>query len=429
MINFLIALAILVFLICIGLPIAHSMGAASVLYVLIVNPSYLQVLPIRSMAGINQFLLLAIPFFVLAGELLTSGGISERLYNFARLFVGRFRGGLAFVNVVASTIFGACSGSAIADVSGLGKIEIAEQTRAGYEKGFSAAVTAASALQAPLIPPSTTMMVYAGVMGVSAGALLIGGLIPGLLIGASQIVYILCIRNKRNFPRDTHQYSASEKVVIVRDGMVTMLLPVIIVGGITGGFVTATEAAAVAVAYALFLGFAVYRTLTIASLMDILWRSCKMVGNLFMIIAFANAFSWVAGMEKVPDMIAATLLKISSNPLILLCIVNLFYIAVGMLMDTGAAIILFAPILGPVMHSVGVDPIHFGVVTVVNLTIGLLTPPVGLVLFTTMNVSKVPFNKLMKEYMPFIVISYAVLFLISFVPAITIGLPRLIGYL
>ena len=428
MINFSIAVLALIILVCIGIPVAYSMGISSVFYILLVDPQYLEVLPNRSITGVNNFLLLAIPFFILAAEIMGKSGLTSKLFNFARLFVGRFQGGLAFVNIVASTIFGSVSGSAIADVSGLGVIEIQAMTEEGYDKDFSVALSAGSSLQSPLIPPSTTVMVYAGVMGVSAGALLMGGLGPGLMIALSQIIYILCIRKKRNFPRDNKVYTKEEIKHILTDGLLTMMLPVIIIGGILGGYVTATEAAALAVVYALFLGFVYYRTMTWKSLQECLWNACKTVGNLMLIVAFANAFSWVAAIEKVPDAIAAILMSISSNKYVLLMVVNIFYIFVGMIMDTGAAIILFAPIIGPVLTMVGVNPVHLGIVTVMNLTIGLLTPPVGLVLFTAVNVSKRPFGAVVKAFIPFIIISYAALIVVTFFPAIVTWLPKVCGF-
>ncbi len=428
MINFSIAVLALIILVCIGIPVAYSMGISSVFYILLVDPQYLEVLPNRSITGVNNFLLLAIPFFILAAEIMGKSGLTSKLFNFARLFVGRFQGGLAFVNVVASTIFGSVSGSAIADVSGLGVIEIQAMTEEGYDKDFSVALSAGSSLQSPLIPPSTTVMVYAGVMGVSAGALLMGGLGPGLMIALSQIIYILCIRKKRNFPRDNKVYTREEIKHILTDGLLTMMLPVIIIGGILGGYVTATEAAALAVVYALFLGFVYYRTMTWKSLQECLWNACKTVGNLMLIVAFANAFSWVAAIEKVPDAIAAILMSISSNKYVLLMVVNIFYVFVGMIMDTGAAIILFAPIIGPVLTMVGVNPVHLGIVTVMNLTIGLLTPPVGLVLFTAVNVSKRPFGAVVKAFIPFIIISYAALIVVTFFPAIVTWLPKVCGF-
>ena len=207
MINFGIAVLVLIILVCLGIPVAYSMGLSSAFYILLADPQYLEILPNRSITGVNNFLLLAIPFFILASEIMGKTGLTSKLFNFARLFVGRFRGGLAFVNIIASTIFGSVSGSAIADVSGLGAIEIDAMTEQGYDRDFSIAISAGSSLQAPLIPPSTTVMIYAGVMGLSAGALLMGGVGPGILIALTQIIYVLCIRKKKNFPRDTQKLS------------------------------------------------------------------------------------------------------------------------------------------------------------------------------------------------------------------------------
>ena len=244
MTTFLFSIALLILLIFIGVPVAYSMGLSSILYIILVDPSYLQILPVRTMTGVNSFILMSIPFFMLAAEIMVKTDISRKLFAFARLFIGRFRGGLAFVNVVASTIFGSISGSAIGDMTGLGAIEIDEMEKEGYDKDFAIALSAASSLQSPLIPPSTTAMVYAGCVTISTGALLLGGLGPGLLIGLSQIVYILLIRKKRNFPKDERVYVAGEKKKIVRDGLVALVLPLIILGGILSGACTATEAAA-----------------------------------------------------------------------------------------------------------------------------------------------------------------------------------------
>ncbi|MCI6275296.1 MAG: TRAP transporter large permease [Clostridium sp.] len=427
--TFILSIVILVILILMGIPVAYAMGATSLLYIIMVDPSYLQILPVRSLTGVNSFILMSIPFFMLAAEIMVRTDISRKLFAFARLFIGRFRGGLAFVNVIASTIFGSISGSAIGDMTGLGAIEIDEMEKEGYDKDFAIALSAASSLQSPLIPPSTTAMVYAGCVSISTGAILLGGLGPGLLIGASQIIYILLIRKKNNFPRDNRVYEKGEKKSIVKDGIIALILPLIILGGILGGFCTATEAAAMAVVYSMILGFFVYKNLNFKEMKDILWSTSKTVANIFMIIAFANAFSWAAGMEQIPAKLATMLQSISSSPIILLLIVNVFFILVGMVMDVGAAIILFAPILAPVMLKVGVDPIHFAVLTITNLTMGVITPPVGLVLFSAVSVGKRPFDKVVKAMIPFLVVDAIILILLIVFPQIVIGIPKLCGFM
>lgn len=426
---FLIAIAILVFLILFGIPVAYAMGSTALLYIVMVNPEYLKILPVRSLTGVNSFILMSIPFFMLAAEIMVSTDISRKLFAFARLFIGRFRGGLAFVNVIASTIFGSISGSAIGDMTGLGAIEIDEMEKEGYDKDFAIALSAASSLQSPLIPPSTTAMVYAGCISISTGAILLGGLGPGLLIAASQIIYILLIRKKKKFPRDNRVYLKGEKKTIIKDGIIALILPFIILGGILGGLCTATEAAALAVAYSMILGFFVYKNLNYEKMKKILWSTSKTVANIFLIIAFANAFSWVAGMEQIPEKLATMLQSISSNPIVLLIIVNVFFILVGMVMDVGAAIILFAPILAPVMMRVGVDPIHFAVLTITNLTMGVITPPVGLVLFSAVSVGKRPFDKVVKAMMPFLVVDAVILVLLIIFPQIVTAIPRFFGFM
>ena len=401
--TFLFVIFLLVLLILLGVPVAYSMGVTSILYILMVNPSFLKILPVRTMIGVNSFILMSIPFFMLTAEIMVQADISRKLFAFARLLVGRFRGGLAFVND--------------------------EMEKEGYDKDFSIALSAASSLQSPLIPPSTTVMVYAGCVTISTGALLMGGLGPGLLIGLSQIVYILFIRKKRNFPKDVREYAPGEKKAIVKDGIIALILPLIILGGILGGFFTATEAAAVAAVYALILAFFVYKSMNLKSFGKVLWTTSRTVANIFLIVAFSNAFSWAAGMEQIPDKLAEMLLQISSNPIILLFIVNIFYILAGMVMDVGAAIILFAPILAPVMIKVGVDPVHFAILTITNLTMGVLTPPVGLVLFSAVSVGKRPFDKVVKALTPFLAIDAVILILLIVCPPITTAIPHMLGFM
>lgn len=428
MTMFLCSLLLLVVLILIGIPVAYSMAATSMLYILLIMPSFLKVLPTRALTGVNSFILMSIPFFILAAEIMVRTNISRKLFAFARLLIGRFPGGLAFVNVVASTIFGSISGSAIGDMTGLGKIEIEEMTKEGYDRDFAIALSAASSLQSPLIPPSTTAMVYAGCVSISTGALLLGGIGPGLMIAGSQILYILFTRKKNHYPRDEKTYTKDEKRIIVRDGLIALMLPLIILGGILGGFCTATEAAALAVAYALILGYFVYKNLNFQVMKEILGTTSKSVANIFMIVAFANAFSWAAGMEQIPDKLAHLLSQISSNPIVLLLIVNIFYILAGMVMDVGAAIILFAPILAPVMTKVGVDPVHFAVITITNLTMGVLTPPVGLVLFSAVSVGKRPLDKIVGAMKPFLIMDSVILIVITVVPEVVTAVPALFGY-
>ena len=429
MIDFSIALAILFVTILIGVPISYSMGITAFSYIIITDPANLVIVPNRLFAGINQFTLMAIPFFILAAEIMVTSDISKKLFDFGRLFFGRFRGGLAIVNVFGSTIFGSISGTALGDIAGLGAVEIDAMNEDGYNSDFSCALTAASALQSPLIPPSNIALVYAGVAGLSVGALFMAGLVPGLLIGGSQIIYIILIRNKMGFPKDERKYAKSEVIQIVKDGMITMLMPVIILGGILTGIFTATEAACVAVLYSLFVGVVVYRNFKFEDFVRVVKNTLKTSANIFLIIAFASIFAWIMSIEKIPDLIANFMLGISSNKYILLFITNIFLLIVGMWMDTGAAIILFAPILAPIMYKVGVEPVHFAMVMLVNLTLGLITPPVGVVLYSACLVGKRKFEDVTRQLVPFLILGFIVLFIVTYIPETVLFVPRLMGFI
>jgi tripartite ATP-independent transporter DctM subunit len=424
---FCIVTAILIVMILIGIPIAFAIGITTMIYILMTMPHNIIIIPLQMFTGINLFSLMALPLFVLAGEIMIQGGISSKLFDFVRLFLGRIRGGLAYVNIMASTIFGSLSGAALADVAGLGKIEIEAMREDGYKSGFACAITAASSLQSPLIPPSNIVILYGGIMCVSIGALLFAGLVPGLLLAASQIIYVAFNAKRMNLPKDEKQYSKVAIIKIVKDGLVAMMMPVIILGGILSGIVTPTEAAALAVFYAIIVGVFYYRNVHLGDFMNALWNAVKNSATLFMIIAFASAFAWVMGIQNVPDQLAQGMMRISNNPLTLFFIVNISLLIVGMWLSTGAAVILFAPILAPIMYKVGVHPIHFAVVMILNLTMGLITPPVGVVLYATAAVGKIKFEELVKACLPFIVIGLIVLALVTYIPEISLFIPRLLG--
>ncbi len=427
--EFVIAMVVLMFTILIGFPISYSMGITSIIYILITNPSYIIVVPNRLFAGINQFQLMAIPFFILAANIMVKSDISKKLFDFARLFFGKTRGGLAIVNVFASMIFGSISGTALGDIAGLGAVEMDEMGKEGYDGDFACAITAASSLQSPLIPPSNIGVLYAGVMGLSVGALFLAGLVPGVLLGASQIIYVLVIRKKRGFPKHDNVYTGKELRKIIIDGLITLGMPVVILTGIMGGFVTPTESAALASLYALLLGVVVYRNFKIPDFIVALRDTAKTSANIFIIIAFASSFAWIMGMEKIPEQIALWMLSVSGNKYVLLLLINFILVIVGMWLDTGAAIILFAPILAPIVYAVGVHPIHFAIIMLMNLTIGLITPPVGVVLYAACAVGKRRFEAVVKELTPFMIVSFSMLALVTFIPEIVLLLPRIAGFM
>lgn len=429
MADFSVAMAILVATILIGFPISYSMGITGLCYILLTNPAYIIIIPNRLFAGVNQFQLMAIPFFILAANIMVKSDISKKLFDFARLFFGRAQGGLALVNVFGSMIFGSISGTALGDIAGLGAVEIDAMRRDGYDEDFACALTAASSLQSPLIPPSNIGVLYAGIMGLSVGALFLAGLVPGIVLGLSQIIYILIIRKKRNFPKDTKKYSREELVKILVDGLVTLGMPVIILTGILGGYFTPTESACVACLYSLFLGVVVYRNFGLRDWVVAVRETAITSANIFLVISFASVFAWIMGMEKISEQIAAMLLSISSDKYILFLLINIFLLIVGMWLDTGAAIILFAPILAPIMYAVGVEPIHFAIVMLVNLTLGLITPPVGVVLYAACSVGRCKFENVLRELSPFLLVSFVVLFAVTYIPEIVLFVPRLTGFM
>jgi tripartite ATP-independent transporter DctM subunit len=427
MVLFWIATAILVLLIILGAPIAFSIGIASIGFILMTDPINLVNVPLRMFSGISSFTLLALPFFILAAEIMIRAGVSTKLFTWVNLIVGKFRGGLAYVNIIISTIFGSISGAALSDIAALGKIEINSMIENGYKRDFSCALTAASALQSPLIPPSSIAILYAGVMSLSVGSVLLGGALPGVILGLAQASYIFLNGKRLNLPKVSRTYTPKEVLTIWRDGIVALLMPLIILVGIIGGIFTPTEAAAVAVLYSLLAAIFIYRQVTYKDIYEAVTETVKTTAILFMIVSCAAIFSWVLSSERVPEQIAKFLLGLTKNKYLLLTIVNLLLIIVGMWMETGAAIILFAPILAPIMMRMGIHPIHFAIVMILNLVIGLITPPVGVVLYATCKVGNIGFEKLVRSLIPFLVISFSVLALVSYVPEVVLFLPRLAG--
>lgn len=378
--------------------------------------------------GMNSFPLMAIPFFMLAGELMNRGGISARIVGFAQAMVGHFRGGLAQVNVVDSMLFAGISGSAVADVSALGSIIIPQMEKKGYSKPFAAAITAASAIIGPIIPPSGIMIIYAYVMGESVAALFLAGIVPGILIGIALMITIKLMANHYNLPQAQPRASWSEARQAAGRAFWPLLTPVLLMGGILSGVFTPTEAAAVAVGYAFFISLFVLRSLTFADIPGVLTRAGITSAVVLLLVGAAMAFKTVASLAHTPELLATTLLSMTENPLLLLLLVNILLFIVGMFLDAGPAIIILGPILAPIFSSLGVDPVHFAIVMTVNLTVGLLTPPMGLVLFATSAVSGLRVETIARAVLPFLAVEFLVILIITYVPAISLTLPRLAGF-
>jgi TRAP-type transport system large permease protein len=418
----------LVFLM-LGLPVVFGLLAAPAILLWLNGQERDIVLLYRNVyEGMNSFPLMAIPFFMLAGELMNRGGISARIVGFAQAMVGHFRGGLAQVNVVDSMLFAGISGSAVADVSALGSIIIPQMEKKGYPKPFAAAITAASAIIGPIIPPSGIMIIYAYVMGESVAALFLAGIVPGILIGVALMITIKLMANRYNLPDALPRASWGEAGRAAGSAFWPLMTPVLLMGGILSGVFTPTEAAAVAVGYSFVISIFILKTLTWRDIPGVLTRAGITSSVVMLLVGAAMAFKTVAALAHTPELLASTLLSITENPLLLLLLVNLLLFIVGMFLDAGPAIIILGPILGPIFASLGVDPVHFAIVMVVNLTIGLLTPPMGLVLFATSAVSGLRVETIARAVMPFLLVEFAVVLLITFVPAIPLTLPRLLGF-
>lgn len=378
--------------------------------------------------GMDSFPLMAIPFFMLAGELMNKGGITMRLVEFAQALMGHLRGGLAHVNVLSSMLFAGLSGSAVADTSALGSMLIPAMEKQGYTCKFAAAITAASSVIGPIIPPSGIMIIYAYVMGESVAALFLAGIVPGAMIGIGLMLMVRFMANKYDFPVASRKYTWGERGQASLKAFWPLLTPVIILGGILVGIFTPTEAAAVAVAYALFIGFFVLRTLTVSEIPGILIRSGTTSAVVLLLVGAAMAFKTVVSLSHAPEQMASFILSLSDNPLVLLFLINLLLFAVGMFLDAGPAIIILGPILGPIFINLGVDPIHFAIIMSVNLTVGLATPPMGLILFVASAVSGERVEAISKAILPFLAVEVVVIFLITYVPAISMTIPRLTGF-
>jgi tripartite ATP-independent transporter DctM subunit len=412
-------------MVVVGVPVAIALSASSMIFVAIVGRLPELVVIHRMVNGVDSFPLLAVPFFILAGNLMNTAGITARIFTFARAMVGWMRGGLGHVNVGASVIFAGMSGAAVADAGGLGTIEIKAMRDAGYDADFSVGVTAASSTIGPIIPPSLPMVIYGVVASASIGQLFAAGFIPGLLMAVALMVMVAWYARKRDYPRDA-RFSLSVLGQSFARAFLSLLTPIIIVGGILFGVFTPTEAAIAASAYALVLGAVVYRTLTWKRLVRVSMDTVETTAIVLFIVAGASIFAWLLTSNRVTEQFAALILTITDNPILILLLINLILLVVGCFMETIAAITILTPVLLPVVVGLGVDPVHFGVIMVLNLMIGLLTPPVGMVLYVLSRVSDVPFERCVAATAPFLVPLVLVLGLVTFVPWFSMFLPTLI---
>ncbi len=378
--------------------------------------------------GIDSFPLMAIPFFMLAGELMNKGGITHRLVEFSQKMIGHVRGGLAQVNIMSSMLFAGLSGSAVADTTALGSMLIPAMEKNGYKRKFAAAVTAASSVIGPIIPPSGIMIIYSYVMGESVAALFLAGIIPGILVGLGLMSVVSLIARRGSLPPATQRATWRERGNSFVKAILPLLTPIIILGGILSGVFTPTEAAAVAAAYALFIGLFVLRTLKFSDLPMVFTKSALTSAVVLLLVGAAVAFKTVVSLSHAAEQLAEFVLSLTSDPLILLFLINILLFIVGMFLDAGPAIIILGPILGPIFIDLGVHPVHFAIIMSVNLTVGLATPPMGLVLFVASSVSGEKVETIAKTILPFLAVEVFVIFLITYVPQISMALPVFFGF-
>ncbi|KIL45076.1 TRAP transporter large permease [Jeotgalibacillus soli] len=411
-------------LLILGVPIAFVLGLSSVFYMLFTgNIDFLLSVPQRMIVAADNFSLMAIPLFVLAGELMNYGGITRRLTDFARSCISHLRGGLAYVNILVSMFLSAIIGSANAVAAIQSSSMVPEMRKDGYDNEYSSAVTAASAIMGPIIPPSMVFIIYGVSAGTSIGALFLAGITPGILLGVGFFVLSYFYAKKKNFP--TRKRSSLQEVIkTLLIAIPALTIPLFIIGGIISGSFTPTEAGAVGSLIAFLVGMFIYREIKWKDIPSIFLKTGVITASIMIIVACANIFGWTLAMERIPQVIAESILSISTNTIIILIIINILLLVVGMFLEPIAAIIIVVPVLLPVVLELGIDPVHFGLIVCLNLVIGLITPPVGIVLFVVSGITKISVQRLSQSIFPFVVVAVVVLFVITFVPDLVTYLPE-----
>lgn len=416
---------IFVALVFLGVPIAYSLGLSALVYLLMLDIP-LNIIPQKMYAGIDSFTLLCIPGFVLAGNLMNVGGITNRIIHFANATIGFIRGGLGLASVSSSMVFAGISGTALAETASLGSVLIPAMKKEKYDAGFASALIASASTIGPIIPPSLPMIIVGTLTGISVGKLFMAGVVPGILIGILLMVVVYIISVKRNYPKGERQ---PLRVIVQAflSAFWAIMMTIIILYGILGGFFTPTEAAIVAVLYSIVVGKFVYKELRFRDLPQIFITSMVSSAGIMILVGLANLFGWILVSEQIPQMIASGILAISDNKFIVILLINLFLLFVGLFMETVAALVILFPVLLPVAVGIGMDPVQFGVMMVLNLVIGLVTPPVGVCLFVASGIGGVSLGRAAKALLPFLAVELAVLLLVAYVPEITLLLPKWLG--
>ena len=408
----------------IGVPVAIALGASSIIYMVLSGIPIVAV-PQKMYAGMDVFVLLCIPGFILAGNLMNGGGITERIIRFATALVGWIRGGLGLTNIAGSMLFAGISGTAVADAASIGGVMIPGMQRAGYTGPFAAAITAAASTVGPIIPPSVPMIIVGSLTGISVGRMFMAGAIPGLLLGFAMMVTCYVIARRNAFPREAWK-GFGELWSAFLDAFWALLMTALIIGGLLSGLVTPTETAVVACLYAIVVGLFIYRGLTLKSIVTIIIDSSISSAGILILVGFANVFGWILAAEQIPQEISTAVLSVTHDQFLIILMINLLLLFVGMFMETIAALIILFPPLLSVAQAAGIDPVHFATFAVLNLMIGLTTPPVGVCLFVCANLARVSLSKVVKAIVPFLITNLIILALVSYIPFLSTWLPNAI---
>ena len=415
-------------LMIIGVPIAFALGAASLAYLLWLDVPLLAFVQQLS-KGVDSYSLLALPFFILAGELMNHGGITDKILRFTNALVGHVKGGLAHANVISEMIFSGVTGSAVADAAAIGTVQLKAMGDNGYRKEFAVGLISSAMTIGPVIPPSTIMVVYGIAAAVPIGTLFVGGLIPGVLMGIGLMLTIAFMARRGGLPKLRDAFDMRELVVSMREATFALLAPVAIIGGIVGGVFTATEAGAVAVAYCFLVGKYWYRELQWRHVFGAFTNAMMMTATILIIMGMSNSFAWLLAFQQVPAQFAEQLLHISRSPEVILLLLMGMYLVLGCFMEAIAIVVMTIPVVMPVLAQVGVDPVHFGVLLAVNMALGTITPPLGIVMYVICDIAKVPADFFARSIWPFTISLVVVLILLTLVPSITLALPRWVGLL
>jgi len=412
-----------------GMPIGFLLGLVGIFLMWQSGlPSVLLTAPQRFFESINTFTFLAMPFFLLCGLVMTKIGITKKLLAFSDLLVGRTTGGIGNVNVVASLLFGGISGSSLADIMGLGSIEIPMMVEAGYDPEYSTGITVSSAILSVIIPPSINLVIYGAVMNVSIGGLFAAGIPAGILAAILMMIVNVVISKKKNYPRRKYRIDKKVAFKIIKESVPALFLPIIIIGGMFGGIVTPTEAGAIAAAYSFFLGFVVYRNISLRDTLSIFIQMAKFCSIILLIVGAAAILGWYISMAKISDQIGIMLNSISNNPYIIMFIVNILLLLIGMFMDAMAAMLILSPILAPILINLGWHPLHVGLIICVNLSLGMITPPFGTGIFSGCMVGNVKYENLIRSMFPLVCVNIIMLFIIAYFPIVTMFFPKIFGY-